>query len=365
MSSRKMTISAAAFVTALCTLIIRVKSYTLCGKQPSFTTILTTPSLLRFRFSPSSSDKNNNEYDSDINYDDILNFNRPTTSIDPMKLQFELSIENKSDLSSTKSMTRYSKTNKNNQPRWSDYDDFLEEELGELDSELVEKDMWIQELRDVVEQKVGYSIWSKRSDQEIQKDIKKTLANKGANVPENIAKIIRAVFIEKTHTMKQYKKENDFAAGEFRKWIIEQKKKTKKDPLPPAKIEVVRSWLLTHPRQSQIYYDAKNKIPPVIMDECTKPVYGVSFGARNAAKDGEKASSAFTATSSMNSAFSTSGSMITQSMVNWEKKKEEIVMNDKISKSNRDIKNNEYQFKIDDDEVFVATNSNNDYFVVI
>ena len=116
----------------------------------------------------------------------------------------------------------------------------------------------------------------------------KTLANKGMNVPENIAKIIRAVYIEKTHTMKQYKKENDFAIGEFRKWMIEQKKKTKKDPLPPAKIEVVRKWLLTHPRQSQSYYDAKNKVPPVIMDECTKPVYGVSFGAKNAAKDGEK-----------------------------------------------------------------------------
>ena len=50
--------------------------------------------------------------------------------------------------------------------------------------------------------------------------------------------IIRAVYLEKTHTMKKMKKDQELACIGFRKWVIEQKKKTKKDPLPLARIEV-------------------------------------------------------------------------------------------------------------------------------
>ena len=42
----------------------------------------------------------------------------------------------------------------------------------------------------------------------------------------------------KTHTMKKMKEEYDLQCIEFRKWMIEQRKKTKKDPLPQAKVEV-------------------------------------------------------------------------------------------------------------------------------
>lgn len=50
--------------------------------------------------------------------------------------------------------------------------------------------------------------------------------------------IIRAVYLEKTHTMKKMRKDHELACIGFRKWVIEQKKKTKKDPLPLARIEV-------------------------------------------------------------------------------------------------------------------------------
>ena len=38
--------------------------------------------------------------------------------------------------------------------------------------------------------------------------------------------------------MKKMKEEYDLQCIEFRKWMIEQRKKTKKDPLPQAKVEV-------------------------------------------------------------------------------------------------------------------------------
>ena len=38
--------------------------------------------------------------------------------------------------------------------------------------------------------------------------------------------------------MKEMRVENELAVIEFRKWMIEQRKKTKKDPLVSAKLEV-------------------------------------------------------------------------------------------------------------------------------
>ena len=68
------------------------------------------------------------------------------------------------------------------------------------------------------------------------------------NVPDSVAMIIRAVYLEKTHTMKKMRKDHELACIGFRKWVIEQKKKTKKDPLPLARIEVskVRSYFIVY-----------------------------------------------------------------------------------------------------------------------
>lgn len=53
------------------------------------------------------------------------------------------------------------------------WNEFLEQELGDLDAELEEKDKWMYELRDVVEKKKGYAIWTKRTDAEIQRELRK------------------------------------------------------------------------------------------------------------------------------------------------------------------------------------------------
>ena len=84
----------------------------------------------------------------------------------------------------------------------------------------------------------GFAIWSKKSEKELQRELKKALEKKALNVPDSVAMIIRAVYLEKTHTMKKMKKDQELACIGFRKWVIEQKKKTKKDPLPLARIEV-------------------------------------------------------------------------------------------------------------------------------
>ena len=88
------------------------------------------------------------------------------------------------------------------------------------------------------ETQTGFAIWSKKSDKELQRELKKALEKKALNVPDSVAMIIRAVYLEKTHTMKKMRKDHELACIGFRKWVIEQKKKTKKDPLPLARIEV-------------------------------------------------------------------------------------------------------------------------------
>ena len=133
------------------------------------------------------------------------------------------------------------------QRKWPNWDSFMEDEFGDLDAELSDEEAWMWEARNAVEAKRGFAIWSQRSASEIKKEVAKSVAAKTLNIPRSVATIIRAVHLERTHTMKQIRKENELAAIEYRKWMIESRQKTKKDPLPQAKAEVVSSWLGMHP----------------------------------------------------------------------------------------------------------------------
>ena len=104
--------------------------------------------------------------------------------------------------------------------------------LGDLDEDISEDDNWMWEARNAVEAKRGFAIWSKRSPKEIEKEVQKSVAAKTLGVPRSVATIICAVHRERSHTMKVIRKENELAAIEFRKWVIERKQKQKKDPLP-------------------------------------------------------------------------------------------------------------------------------------
>lgn len=121
---------------------------------------------------------------------------------------------------------------------WPLWDEFMETYLSDLDDELQTGEEWLGEARNFIEQKRGKAIWSKKSDSEIQQEIKKAQASKGLYIPPPVVQVITEVFLERNFKMSEYKIEDELACLEFRKWIREQKKKSKKDPLLSAKNEV-------------------------------------------------------------------------------------------------------------------------------
>ena len=186
------------------------------------------------------------ETSDDDPYADILNLKKPLACANSSSIISASSIlQSENDEIAAPPSTYSSLVNSrsatglmSNFKRWEHWDAFMEAELGDIDAELKDSDRWIQELRDLVEQKRGFAIWSKRSDKEIQKEMKKSLASRGMLIPPNVAMVITAVYIEKTHTMKALREEEELACLEFRKWIMEQKKKNKKDPIITAKVDL-------------------------------------------------------------------------------------------------------------------------------
>lgn len=190
-------------------------------------------------------------------------------------------------------------------------------------------------------------------------------------MPESVVAVVKAVFLEKTHTYREYKKDNELACIAFRKWMIEQRGKLKKDPLPAAKVEVSNRWIVKAPamghfsRQNSL---KKGQLPPVVMDECMEPVPGVAF----ASESGSAKSS-----SSQNSA------LVTSSMVNWDKTAEQVAIaeaaqKEKVASADSGAAAGEGgghksaraggAFRVDDVDMFVPSQSrevNSDFFVVI
>lgn len=123
---------------------------------------------------------------------------------------------------------------------WDQWDDFMEKELGDLDADLPEDKKWVQELRDIIESKRGTSIWTRKSEKDINREIKKTQAPKPLIIPEAIASIIIAVYIEQSKKLSEIKNEDRLAYMTFRKYMIDLKKKTKKDPVLQTKLELTK-----------------------------------------------------------------------------------------------------------------------------
>jgi len=297
-------------------------------------------------------------------YDLLLDLDKPIESDAKKTLLPTLSI------SSSKGASLAPRTRKpvsilRNKKPWAHWDEWMEQEFGDLDAELEEKDKWLLELRDIVEQKRGFAIWSKKSDKEIQREVKKNQANKGIQMPESVASVIRAVFLERTHTMKEYKRDNELACIEFRKWMIEQKQKLKKDPLPIAKVEVSKKWILKHPGSGNASRK-KGQLPPVVMDECIEPVPGVAL-ASDSFSSSSRSSSGLSGNSASSSS-SSSNTLVTSSMLNWEKSsvelEAELASGSPSSMTQGNIRARS-TFVVDDEEIFVASNTNKEYFVVI
>lgn len=299
-------------------------------------------------------------------------------------------------------------------PDW--WSDWMQEQLGgDMDNEN-ETDPWHLELRDTIELRLGRAIWSKKSPQEIQRAMKKMLSAKAMRIPPVVAQVITAVYIEKTHrSVKEYKKEDEIACIEFRKWLVEQKKKAakNKDPLLAAKIELSKVWLMRRPgtalysrpmRPRAAVPHKKSKTPlqyPFSPKPLTLTVLDQVFTFKGVTKldantiqfdDGSKSGSGSGArpvsgpngaasTNKFGSAISPPSVIMTMSMANWNKPLHELPLSELYQEDDyalldgddgdkgddSDVKRVKSLFMVDDVEMFVPTYtmSDEDYFVVL
>ena len=130
--------------------------------------------------------------DVDDPYGDMLNLNRGVESKVAEDLVNLWSIEKKGDEKLVFSRMTAEKKVK----PWF-WDDFMEEEFGDMDAELTEDQSWMSEVRSITEQKRGMAIWSKKSEKELQRELKKSLAAKSVNIPDSVYMVISAVYLEK------------------------------------------------------------------------------------------------------------------------------------------------------------------------
>ena len=128
-------------------------------------------------------------------YGDLLNVNKV---IEPDTTQQELinlwSIDAQKEEGMPLAATRMN-PNRPKKPWF--WDDFMEEEFGDMDAELTEDLSWMSEVRSITEQKRGMAIWSKKSEKELQREMKRSLAAKSLNVPDSVYMVMSAVYLEK------------------------------------------------------------------------------------------------------------------------------------------------------------------------
>lgn len=335
---------------------------------------------------------------SDIDpYDDILNFEKSvsTNIADKLAAEWTLNDENKNNQSKNKEKSSLATVSREERKKpWIHWDDFMEAEFGDMDRELNKDEEWMYAVRDAVEMKRGIAIWSKKTSKEINAELKKSLASKGLNIPPNFYRIVVNVFLEKTHTMKEMRKENELYVIEFRKWMIEQRKKLKKDPLPVVKVDASKKWLSEHPKAGLTRRGIYHKPPEVVMDELRDPLAHVQFEftkdgskspmkARSDATSSGSTQSSGSATPSItsNGSSSSSGSgtissnsennnnslnkVTTASMINWEVPASELPeqMTSNPTPETAFSESNKELFKIDEVDILVATEG--DYYVVM
>jgi len=312
-------------------------------------------------------DDGDNTAEVDDPYSDILNMDAPIVDQEQSSLlRTQWSIESHPVSSSE---TEVKKVNsKSKKIQWEHWDAFMDEQFGDMDREILitDEDKWILELRDAVELKRGFAIWSKRSDEEVKREMKKYLAAKAMRVPDYVENIVRCVYLEKLMSMKEMRNEHELDVINFRKWMIEKRRKTKKDPLVPAKLEVSKNWLFQHPSK----FDREKTIEKmsVVMDEKRQPSSTSMITVSDkdpGAPTAPTATGGSPAPSSAAKAGSTSGAIVTYSMLNWDKDVEDEMAeawNGRNDVEKKDV-NEVDKFYIDDEEILVYTED--DYYCVM
>ena len=306
-------------------------------------------------------------------YADLLNFDKPVDESIAAEMKDEMSIDQAIEEAGVPrvGLERF-KSKKIATRKWERWDAFMEEELGDIEAEPSEKDAWILDAREAVEQKRGFAIWSKRSDKDIATQVRKDVTNKQIKAPEAFSRIVKCVYLEKTHGMKDMRIENELNVINFRKWMAELSKKLKKNPLPVVKTEVSQRWLLEHPASSARRSGVDPSKPPaVIMDELREPVAGVKFETRKASnlRNGEGGKEGATASGQGGPAGKSSTQstrVVTGSMINWEKSQEEMPKREHTpSSATKKSTAAENKIVLGGEEMFCCTGAGDDYFVLL
>ena len=211
------------------------------------------------------------------------------------------------------------------------------------------------------------AIWSKRSDEEVKREMKKYLSEKALKVPDYVTNIIRCVYLEKIATMSEMRVDHELDVINFRKWVLEKRKKTKKDPIPGVKIEVSRHWLFQHP--SKFETSRSTEMPSVCMDDKLVPHSTTSVAALGESQQAPMppTDSTTNSTPGSNSSGSNLGAIVTYSMQNWDNDVKDEMLGaalTAVGASGPDnAKDRLDRFYIDDHEMYLATGG--EYYIVM
>lgn len=260
-----------------------------------------------------------------------------------------------------------------NSKQWDYLDDFMKEQFDDMDRELGQDELWINEVKDAVGINRGVGTWSTRSEKELR-DPKKGVQLNTMKVPAKFVKLVIDVYLEKVRTMKDFRRENELTTIEFRKWMIDQRKRLKKNPLFPVKVAVSSGWLLADPSSGSI-----PSSPRVIMDEVLEPEISYIFEFKEHANEAIRAqmqqpqqrgqSTSTVKLGELENPQGSTGRLTTASMLQWEAGEEDLPqhVSSSLSRSRletrRDSSDSQSNFHIDGVSILVAADV--DYFVVI
>lgn len=184
-------------------------------------------------------------------YADMLDLNKPLDDVDLIVAESSISSLGQGEKKKKESLRHSGKLRTGLRVKDAEYwDAFLEKHFGVEDEE---PEPWILEVRDMIELKRGKAIWSKRSDKQIKKALKKSQEGGPSKIPPAVEMVITSVYFDKKQTMGALKRDNEVAYGEYRKFMVEQKKKLKSNPVPVVKSKISERWLMRKPGSTESY----------------------------------------------------------------------------------------------------------------
>jgi hypothetical protein len=227
------------------------------------------------------------------------------------------------------------------------------------------------------------------------KEARKAAIARSQAIPSKVALVVNTVYLDKLCTLKELRAEETVLVKDYLKWVRDQRKRTKKDPLPGARKELARQWVERPPTFHISLLQAQspnNKQrfstnlhwrghPTVVLDEITPVLDKVAPNPQNyqiIPFNGGPSTSASKPlpTNNIKTSSTQNAPLSAASVVNWNKTAEEL----RESVSNPSDEESPLapgyapsiptaaprpSYTVDDVPVFVANNCPEEYFVVM